>query len=203
MKISPLMLTWLTAGCFLWGIATGVLHDVNRLIRLLLGGDYRKTEEQRTPLLILSGSGFGHFLKTVLVAVQDIVLFLFGTLGYVLLSYRLNHGRPRLLPALALVLGFVIYYFTAGRLLLNLSELVTIYIKKTIFLFWKILNIPLGYFVEFVGNFVTFLKTKLKKTIAKKRKKVYTIHSKKQIFKKAERGFLGDRLPPERKETQP
>lgn len=171
MEISPILLFWLVVSSFLWGALAGVLHDFHRFLRMIAGNQYLQGEGR--PSLVIGGTGFSRLLRRLLVTVQDIILFLFAGTGIVLLTYRFNRGQFRFLPVLALLFGFIIYYFTLGRIILWLSRWTAAAIRKVLVAICTFALTPFVRFVEFFGKTVKNLLIKLKKGIAKRRKKVY------------------------------
>ena len=194
MEISPLLLLWLTVDCFLLGVATGILHDSHRLIRVLFGASYQKGAEGDGWQLQISGRPIVRFFKNLIVFLQDVFLFLFASVGLILLNYEMNDGQLRIFSVVSLCFGFLFYYVTLGRLLLRINRWVADCIKRIFGYIFSIVSKPIRTFVDFFGKNAKNIFKKITKAIAKKRKKVYNINRQKSIGLRMTKGFLTDEL---------
>ena len=200
MAISPILLLWLLVCSFFFGTAVGVLNDVFRLSRVLLGVRYSKRRWEglyrmplpflKRPLRSSADSPTARKLLPVLIFFQDVLLFVFAAVGTVVLNYYFNHGRFRIFTVLAVLVGFLIYYFTVGRLVMLLSEPLAFFVRAcvrlTVFLAFR----PFAIFFDFFRKNVKKIKENIKKTIANRRKKVYNIGKRKEMMRQATQGFL-------------
>ncbi len=194
MEISPLLLLWLTVDCFLLGVATGILHDSHRLIRVLFGASYQKRAEGDGWQLQISGRPIVRFFKNLIVFLQDVFLFLFASVGLILLNYEMNDGQLRIFSVVSLCFGFFFYYVTLGRLLLRINRWVADCIKRIFGYIFSIVSKPIRTFVDFFGKNAKNIFKKITKAIAKKRKKVYNINRQKSIGFRTTKGFLTDEV---------
>ena len=113
-----------------------------------------------------------------------------GGVGIVLLQYEYNSGRPRFFCLPALIFGFLIYYFTIGRIVMLLSEGIVFVIRATGLVLGSCILYP---FVKIFHFFVKKLIKNYKKfqyLIAKITKKLYNKHKKQEWLHMTEKGFF-------------
>lgn len=193
-------LTFLLLYSFGLGALLGVLHDANRIVRIFCGVHYSEKRfkslyARSLPLIhrSLSVGEKGKIRKgflNVLIFFQDILLFLAGALGFVILHYEYNSGRFRFFSLLAMIVGFLVYYFTVGKLVMFCSEAIVFFMKATFLIFFECVLRP-------IRAFGRFLLKKLKKIgkisqifLAKRRRKLYNINRKKRLLEEAKHGFV-------------
>ena len=121
MEISPMRIFWMLVYAFAFGALCGVLNDINRLVRVLLGVRYGKERMRRLyslkiPVLGRSlrerkDGGIKGFFLSAIIFVQDMMLMLFCGGGIIFINYSFNDGRVRIYTPLMVILGFVCYYF--------------------------------------------------------------------------------------------
>lgn len=189
-----MLLLWLTVSCLICGMILGVLHDFHRIIRVLIGCDYRLVEGEKRRKLNINGKGFPYIVRQAIVFLQDVLLFVCGSVCVILLNYRFNYGQFRVLSAVAFCLGFLLYYVTLGRVVLWSHRYTVCAMKKIIGVIFCILYKPFRLFVDFFGKNAKNIFKKIRKALAKKRKKVYNVYSQKCIRKRTVDGFLTDVL---------
>lgn len=171
---------------------------MSRIVRVFLGVRYstksfRSLYERPLPILHrpLRMGEDGRVRRGILASViflQDVFLFAVAGIGCVLLLYEYNSGRFRFLLLPVVLLGFLAYYFTVGKCVMVVSEAIAFAIKAVTAIVFYLFTRP------FVKIFQFFVK-KLKKTvnffqilIAKRTKKLYNIHKKKEWLTIAARG---------------
>ena len=199
MEISPYYLFLLLLHSFFFGGFLGVLNDVNRIVRVFFGVSYsqksfrslyaRELPIIRRPLVLREQGSVKKGALSVLIFFQDLVLMTVGGVGTVLLQYEYNSGRFRFFCLPALILGFLLYYFTVGKLVMLLSEGIVFIIRATVLILGNCILSP---FVKIFRFFVKKLKKITKKIqilIAKITKKLYNKRKKQEWLHKAEKGF--------------
>ena len=209
MEISPYLLFCLLISSVLFGVAVGVLNDAHRLTRVLLGVRYggRRFDRLYTMRLPFVGKTLGEqkegkgtrIALPILIFAQDVILFGFAGVGTVLLNFYYNNGQLRLYTVAGLILGFVLYYFTLGKLVMLLSEGIVFFVRAFLTVLLWLFSRPLVFFVAFLGKNTKKLHEKFKKTIANKRKRVYNIYKVKKVLEEADRGVLPPAEPKENK----
>ena len=200
MEISPYYLSLLLLHSFLFGAFLGILNDVNRIVRVFFGVSYSQKSFRslyardlpliHRPLVRQSSGKIKRGVLGVLIFFQDLFLMTAGGVGVVLLQYEYNSGRPRFFCLPALILGFLIYYFTIGRIVMLLSEGIVFVIRATGLVLGSCILYP---FVKIFHFFVKKLIKNYKKIqylIAKITKKLYNKHKKQEWLHMTEKGFF-------------
>ena len=200
MEISPIRLLWLLIFSALFGMAVGGLMDLHRLIRVCFGVRYsEKTFEKlyakplpilRRPLGAYKQTRLRQIVLSVLIFVQDVALFAVAAVGTVLLNYYFNQGRFRIYTVLAILLGFLLYYFTVGKLVMLCSEGIVFLVRAVLTVIFVLMSRPIVIFVEFFRKNAKKLNENIRNTIAKKRKRVYNKRKEASVLQEAEHGFL-------------
>jgi hypothetical protein len=182
MEISQITLAVMLLYSFLFGIAVGILYDVNRIARVLFGVRYTKKAYSRLYSLrlpvskknVLIGSSKG-FWQSLVINLGDALCVLVATVGAILINYGYNSGRFRFFTVAALIVGFVIYRFSIGRMLILVAEPLA-FICKYIFLsICGILALPLRKFGTLIYKFVKKISSLYIFTLENKNKKLYNI----------------------------
>ena len=200
MEISPVKVFYMIATSIAFGFAMGFLNDLNRMIRILLGecyGEHRfnKAFNIRLPL---SHRPIGNPkegilprpIKHCIIFLQDLFLLLLSGIGVSLLNYFFNNGRARLYTPLAVIIGFVIHYFTIGKATVYFSDFVVFFIRGAFLSIFELLYIPLRYFFGLFCKFVKKIYTNINKSLAKKQKIVYNNIKKSAVISRALQGFV-------------
>lgn len=140
MEIYPELLFRLLLASLLFGAGIGVLYDLIRIQRVMLGMS-RYTAAASAPVFCpkfaipkirKAPRKISRVLKHALLIAQD--LFFCVTVGIllsVLLFYR-NNGEFRGFVLVGVLLGFAVYYFTVGRLVIHASEYVVFALKTAV-----------------------------------------------------------------------
>ena len=123
------------------GVFIGAIYDVFRIIRcaffiFLMENDKKN---QKKP-------GNRNFFEIILQIILDLLFSIVYTIIIVLLVYYLNNGFFRLYIALFAAAGFAVYYFTLGRLVMKISDVIIHFIKLSVLFVlkcvWKFLLRP-------------------------------------------------------------
>jgi hypothetical protein len=182
MEISQITLAIMLLYSFLFGIAVGILYDVNRVVRVLFGVRYSKKAYSRLYSLrlpiskknVLIGSSKG-FWQSLVINLGDALCVLVATVGAILINYGYNSGRFRFFTVAALIVGFVIYRFSIGRILIFVTEPLA-FICKYIFLsICDLLALPLRKITALICKFVKKISSLYIFTLENKNKKLYNI----------------------------
>ena len=199
MEISPFLLALLLGWSFVWGVILGVLNDVNRITRVFCGKVYSKKYFGKLYELTLpivnrpierKESGLRKKSLSVLIFFQDIIFFAIAGIGITVLNYEFNEGRFRFFTVFAVVSGFIIYYFTVGKIVMMLSEGIVFFIKATILIIFSAICRPFVILGHFWAKKLKKTTLFLYITIANIQKKLYNINRKKKMIKKSSTGFL-------------
>lgn len=199
MEISPFLLTLLLSWSFVFGLILGVINDINRIIRVFCGVRYSEKHFGKLYELVLPVvhrpllRGENKFHKKALVVLmffQDIIFFIIAGIGIILLNYEFNEGSFRFFTVVAVVIGFLLYYFTMGKVVMTLSEGIAFFIKATILVAFSALFRPFvlicGFLIKKLKNIGLFLNI----TLENIQKKLYNKYRRKEMIKKSSKGFL-------------
>lgn len=121
--LSQEVLVSLMVRSFLCGLILGVVYDVIRTVKMFFGVSYCKTESCTLP----SANKVILYIVTFL---TDLIFWLFTGLISIALLYQIGGGVFRGMTYACMAIGFVIYYFTLGRLILKLNSSIVSFIKK-------------------------------------------------------------------------
>lgn len=140
MQVQPIELFRLLMSSFMVGVALGVLYDVLRIGRVLIGMNHY-TSAATVPAFCpkfckrrekKSRTRFVTILLNILLGVQDILFCLtMGAAAAVLLFYH-NNGEFRGFVIIAILAGLAVYLMTVGKLVINASEYVVFAVKTAI-----------------------------------------------------------------------
>ena len=158
---------------FLLGLANGVLYDVFRFFRMLLGVRKAQAKPQKQNKSKLSLSDIVTFFLDFL------YVLLFGAL-YILFLYEIHSGVFRAYSLLAMGLGALLYFKTVSRVILFLLVPTVLFLRRvgyaTLYPFGKIFRFVFGTFLKLLRKMRCFshkivLKYKRKE---KKKKQIKT-----------------------------
>ena len=200
MEISPFDLLRLTITSLIFGVCLGVFNDLNRLIRALLGVKYserdldelykRKLPIIHRPLGIYRQSRIKKYVTSIVIFLGDIALFFTFGWGVAIINYYFNDGQVRFYSPISAILGFVVYYFTIGRLSIRLFEVAAFLIKAFILIITIAIFAPIKKIVRFYTKNVKKLYYIIYKILAKKEKKRYNIIKCKKVTEGSKNGFV-------------
>ena len=192
MEISPLKLAELLLFSFLFGGVVGAFNDILRISRVLLGANHPSLgicEFLKKSITFNQNNAFKiskEILFNVLIFIQDFLLLIFFTLGVILLNYYYNDGKIRFFSVLAMLLGFLIYYFTLGKMVMLLSNPIVVCLRTVICFFISIIILP----IKFVGLCLKKIYIQTKKYIEKKLNLRYNKRVVKMLLNLSNHGFL-------------
>lgn len=193
------MMAYLLLYSFFFGMAVGVFYDANRVIRVFCGVRYSKRIARRMSRMRLpfckkevgikekTGVGWG---GRCVIFLGDVLTFLFGALGIIILNYSYNYGSFRVFTAIGAIVGFVLYLNTLGRLALLVLEPFALCVKYAILSLFVIFGYPffkIGKFIAKTYNKIVFL---YRFTLEKHREKLYNVREEVYLFEMSENGFL-------------
>lgn len=199
MEISPYMLTLLLIYSFLFGMSAGALNDVNRIIRALMGVRYSAKSFARLYAIKLPFVGtlerggkkkrVKRGIEAALIFIQDILLFAYLGCGIVILNYYLNRGQFRLYTIASVAVGFALYYFTVGKLVIFLSEGIIFFVRAAVRIVLYLVSRPFIYLWRTVVKILRSLWKKIASGIAKKRIMRYNKAKRRELLELSRKGF--------------
>lgn len=201
MEISPILLFTLLFYSFVWGIMIGVLNDINRILRTLIYNEnisprMQKYYDIKLPLVNftlrdrLSSKKKIKPTYTLLLFVQDLGIVLVYVIGLLFLNYSLNKGNFRFFTVITSVIGILLYYFTAGKLIFSLSEFICFAIKVTVTFILFVIFSPFVYILTKIQKIFEKIYIFFQKSIAKYIKKSYNNYKEKELLRWSENSFL-------------
>ena len=189
MEISPLLLLRLLLNALVFGLFLGILNDGSRIVRVFCGVRYSKKSFRslyardlpliHRPLERREHDRLHRWALSALIFVQDILLLVVAAVGTVLLQYEYNSGRFRFFVLPAVLLGFLVYYFTVGRGMMIISEAIAFVIRATILILGCLLLRPIVKFLVIIFKKLKKYAENLCFFIAKRTKKLYNISERK------------------------
>ena len=134
MEISQLSFVLLAIYSLTFGLVLGVIYDIIRITRIIIGAEsklgekWRILENAKLPIInksvcFLKHSRITSAISNVYVAVGDILFASLCGACSVLIAYSYNSGKIRAVIFLGLLVGFLLYYNTIGRLVAAASAL--------------------------------------------------------------------------------
>ena len=199
MEISPLLLAKLLLYSFFLGIATGVLYDIFRIFRVICGAaDVRIPRGKELSLKIPTtnrrvtarhdADKRGFFAHSVNFCC-DFFTVIATCCGLLVLNYGYNDGKFRTFTVLGAFCGFLLYYFTVGKLALWVLGPVAFFVKYAFLSFFYILCYPFKFFAKIVIKNVRKIYKLCDFTLEKRRKKEYNINDKVFLLKMSKNGI--------------
>ena len=137
----------ITLYALLLGLFFGVLYDSLRIVRMLAGITPVHIQSvswtRRLPCRHIGKLGRGVISELLFVHLLDILYGLSTGASFCVFLYALNNGRFRWYLLLGCVLGFMAYYWSAGRLVMYLSGYIVAVLRSVIGLILYLLTQPL------------------------------------------------------------
>ena len=200
MEISPLKLALLLFYSFLLGMGMGVFYDANRIIRVFFGVRYSKISFEglyslklpfvKRPISLKSNRGVRKFAQNAVIFAGDMLSLLIATVGIIVLNYSYNSGRFRFFTVIGTLVGFLLYYFTFGKLVMLISEPIAILTKYAFLSIFVIFGYPLMSFARFVAKNFKKCVFLCSFTLENRYKKLYNIYEKDYLLEMSKNGFL-------------
>lgn len=132
---------------FLLGAALGLFYDVIRFIKMLCGVEYFVSAECRERTTVR---------KTVIFAVTfltDLIFWLIFGISSIILLYNICGGVFRASIYPCMLFGFLLYYFSLGRLFLIIGSKTVLLLKRICRWIIRLILIP----IRLVGRFFIFI----------------------------------------------
>lgn len=130
MEIYPYQMFVSALWVFVCGAAMGVIYDILRFTRALLGYRYRTLKdgsEENINKAVCEKKLF----RAVLIVEDAFFVLSFGAVFAVALFYA-NDGAFRLLFLASMLLGFYSYYFSIGKLVIRILDILAAFVRGVI-----------------------------------------------------------------------
>ncbi len=152
MEISQISFVLLALYSLCFGAVLGAIYDTVRVQKVLWGESLResKIDYRNIELPIVKKKAYfsksNKISKTILniyFAVWDVLFVTVCGLFVVLVAYAYNSGRVRAVIYLGLLIGFLIYYFTVGKIVMKLSCLIAFLLRSAFVYLYEIIAVPM------------------------------------------------------------
>ena len=199
MEISPIMMALLLFYSFLLGMGVGLFYDANRIIRVLVGVRYSSRGVGRLACVKLpiikkplcgEPKSVSKFLQNSIIFFGDFASVMCATVGVIILNYSYNSGKFRFFTLLGVIVGFLLYYFSLGKLIMMISEPLAMLVKYVFLSFFILFLYPFYGILKFIVKKVAKCVFLCTFAIEKKQKKVYNIEEEVCLQELAKKGFL-------------
>lgn len=181
------MLSLLLVYSLIFGASAGALNDVNRILRIALG--MRSTTGERARHGVRRAYSA---VSIFFIALQDVLLFLYMGVGVAVLNYYLNRGIFRIYSIAAAAVGFALYYFTLGRVVMFFAERILRALRAALGFVWRIATAPLRFAFRVLLRALKKLFGKFRFAIAKRKIMRYNKVKREELRALAGRGFVAD-----------
>ena len=114
------------------------------------------------------------------ILIEDILFFLFATVLIFLYFLNQNKGEVRIAYLAGVLLGWILYYFTFGVMILSVSSMLIKFIKKVV----RVIMKPFLWVGRILGTIINKLKTKYKKYKIPLKSKLLLMYNKNNNNKK-------------------
>ena len=160
MEISPIALARLLLYSVVFGFFMGTLYDAFRITRIFFGVRYtNKTFDRlfslklpfvKKEMRLKSQRNFEKISQGVVIFIGDFICVICAALGVIILNYAYNDGRFRFFTVIGLALGFLVYFFSFGKLVMLISEPIAFLIKYLLVSFFVVFGYPIKIFLQFL-----------------------------------------------------
>lgn len=202
MEISMTNLALMTLYSFVIGLGLGAVYDIIRIQRIILGVDYggktvKMLKEVKLPLLDRAkikeknGKALAKTLVNVIIFIQDILFCIFCALTFIVLIYYMNDGQIRWIAFFGMAVGFAVYYFTFGKLVMLCSEYIVFAVKTVVRYAIFFVSVPIKFIFSNVKKSAAFVFGKVSLLHLKCKVKRFTESEIKKLKKESENGFIG------------
>lgn len=153
----------------LLGIFLGVMYDFFRVMRVCVGVRYgnrtlKKFWDKQLPLIgayaVGRGKNITDKIKNAVVCMGDILFSLAAGVAVSVFIYRHCYGIVRWYVFFGALLGFIAYYFTVGRVVLTVAELIMFFVATAV-----------RYAVYFITRPIVMIFKKMKTSLPKRKDK--------------------------------
>ena len=179
MRIFPIEMFRWTVYALLCGVAMGILYDVLRLSRVMLGYRYISSRSA------IINNGFTQRFRNknsidisqkalfrVILFFEDVFFVCIYAILFELLLFYGNSGEFRIVFLIAILLGFFVYYFSLGRITILFFEVWVIYLRSLIGYALYYVLLPIRFItrkmLDILKKIIAFLKMTLENILIKR-----------------------------------
>lgn len=132
-------------------------------------------------------------IRSVLLFLQDVLLFVIMGIGIVVLNYTFNDGKNRFFTLLGVLIGFLLCRISIGLILKKVLQRFVYWLEGFFSIFLYIIFHPFCKILNFLCKKTNKIIKKIRKSIANKKKKEYNLYVRRYFLQKAESGFLNQK----------
>lgn len=193
MEVSMGHLALVSMYAFVLGVLFGAFYDVFRILRVSLGiskygGRQRFCRIYEKGIKNIFDFKRSHFAEALIVGVGDVLYFTVSGAAYAIFINHFNYGRFRWFVFLFCLLGFVLYYFSVGMVVIRFSSVISQILELVISVSVHFVLLPFKMlfksFKKMCLRFISPALEKLKKAVDNSRRKRYTKHIKREEIKR-------------------
>ncbi len=163
------------------GAFLGAVYDLFRISHLAMEHEH-------------GGSAIGEGLRSAVIFVGDLLYAVFSALVICILLYHTNYGRVRYFMLLGALAGFLLWRFTAGRLIMLAAGGIIALIRALFSFVFRRLLLPLLrlllVIIKFTKFTLAYIPKRLYNIYYKKRKRRFTQRMTAKMIEEAGSGFL-------------
>ena len=200
MEISPIALARLLFYSVVFGFFIGVLYDACRIIRIFFGARYTEKRFDRLfslkipfikkGICLQKQKKFNKISRNIVVFLGDFICVICAIAGIIMLNYAYNDGKFRFFTLVGLAIGFLVYFFFVGKLVMLISEPIAFLIKYLFVSFFVVFCYPIKNFLYFLIKNVRKMCFLCRFALEKRIKKEYNIREKIYLLEMAKNGFI-------------
>ncbi len=127
------------------GVLLGIVYDVFRILRIAVEPSNRLRR-----LGAVTGSEaangkkpHGETVRTVIIAIEDIIYSVICAVVISVMIFHINSGHPRWFILLGTAVGFFVYYFTVGKIVMLFSSYIILFVRTVFMFVMKLTLFPL------------------------------------------------------------
>ncbi len=145
------------------GVLLGIVYDVFRILRIAVEPSNRlrllniitdkKTADEKKP--------YGETVRTVIIAIEDIIYSIICAVVISVMIFHINSGHPRWFILLGTALGFFVYYFTVGKIVMLFSSYIILFVRTVFMFVMKLTLFPLLKLISFLSRIAVRLLRRL------------------------------------------
>lgn len=146
---------------FLYSVATGavlgVIYDAIRVTRALFLSENERYLKIELPIIKKaaypkSAKKLSRVAADIFIAAGDFVFMLTAAVAIILVAYVRNMGRMRWLIPTGVAVGFVLYYYTIGKLILKISGFLAFLIRAGLVYIATFVAMPIKWSANKIKN---------------------------------------------------
>jgi hypothetical protein len=135
--LSQKLLLGLLLNSLIAGALMGVIYDVIRLGKMLVGVEYGVYREPRSRFTLKNA------VAATVTFFADVTFWGLFALCAIAMTYTISGGVFRGLVYIGMLLGLCVYYFTVGKLILKINARIARAVKKLVRALIKIILVPI------------------------------------------------------------